>query len=92
MDKMENQDFLKFLDSEAVRHLTEDFSVEQARKYLLEMAICSLESDHLVQKAKKHERVAPLHELIIFVQLLEDLQEEIRPLMEQVSKRKLKRA
>lgn len=92
MDKMENQDFLNFLESEPVRHLTQDFSIQYAQKCLLEFAVCALESDHLIQKAKTHDRVAPLHELAVYVELLRELREEIRPLMEQVSERKLKRA
>jgi hypothetical protein len=92
MKQMENQEFLKFLESEAVRHLLDDFSVEDAQKYLLEFAVCALESDHLIQKAEAHERVSPLHELTILVGLLQALREEIRPLMEQMSERKLKRA
>ncbi|KGE85927.1 MAG: hypothetical protein ACE362_19885 [Phaeodactylibacter xiamenensis] len=92
MQNAENQDFLNFLESEAVRHLVNDFNVELAQNYLVDMAICALESDHFVHKSNRHQRSEPLHELKVLLDLLVEIQEEVRPLVEQVSEKRLKRA
>ncbi|WP_282776750.1 hypothetical protein [Phaeodactylibacter xiamenensis] len=92
MKNLGNQDFLNFLESEAVRHLVNDFNVELAQGYLVDMSICALESDHIIHKTNRHQRSEPIHELKVLLDLLVEIREEVRPLVEQVSDKRLKRA